>query len=330
MPGVGRVLVCRCVHAETMPRAALEEVLRRLRDAAIEPEVADDLCELAARSDPRLRELAEADAATVIACYPRAVKWLFAAAEAPLSDGRVALLNLRAESAESIVASLLSRQAANVSGESLILDSGSAIDNRKSAIENRKSAAAAWMPWFPVIDYSRCTNCGQCLNFCLFGVFGRDGRGRVAALRPAKCKTNCPACARVCPEAAIIFPKHATPPINGAEIRPEDLERAKMKTDPTALARGDVYAALRKRGQGSASLAALQERLGIPPEVLAALPAEALRARAQQAMDAQAPPEQAPPCDCDCECHQPGAESVPCDCGKCLLCTCDVRRDAGQ
>ena len=24
-----------------------------------------------------------------------------------------------------------------------------------------------WLPWFPVIDYDRCTNCMQCLSFCL-------------------------------------------------------------------------------------------------------------------------------------------------------------------
>ena len=28
-----------------------------------------------------------------------------------------------------------------------------------------------WKPWFPVIDYDRCTNCMQCLSFCLFGVY---------------------------------------------------------------------------------------------------------------------------------------------------------------
>ena len=32
-----------------------------------------------------------------------------------------------------------------------------------------------WKPWFPVIDYDRCTNCMQCLSFCLFGVYGVDG-----------------------------------------------------------------------------------------------------------------------------------------------------------
>jgi len=353
MPGVGRVLLCRCVHGELIPRAGIEKILGCLRDAGVGIDVVDDLCGLVARCDPRVRELAEAEAATVVACYPRAVKWLFAAADAPWTDGRVAVLNFREGSAESIVEAVLGRRdegndewrmtndesmpnaecrmpTAEATPGANRQDASSGLSDPDSSFVIRHSSfpasPASWVPWFPVVDYDRCTNCGQCLNFCLFGVFGRDGRGRVAVLRPAKCKTNCPACARVCPEAAIIFPKHGTPPINGADVRPEDLQRAKMMTDPSALARGDIYAALRKRGQGG-GLAEWRERLGIPPEVLAGLPADALRARAQEALASQSPAEQVPPCDCDC--HQPGTESAPCDCGKCLACTCDERRGSG-
>jgi ferredoxin len=30
--------------------------------------------------------------------------------------------------------------------------------------------------WYPVIDYSRCTNCMECIDFCLFGVYGVDNQ----------------------------------------------------------------------------------------------------------------------------------------------------------
>src|SRR4030095_7242094 len=55
-----------------------------------------------------------------------------------------------------------------------------------------------WKPWFPVIDYDRCTNCMQCLSFCLFGVYGVDEQQRITVQTNANCKTNCPDCSRGC------------------------------------------------------------------------------------------------------------------------------------
>ena len=77
----------------------------------------------------------------------------------------------------------------------------------------------AWKPWFPVIDYSRCTNCMQCLSFCLFDVYGVSTAGKIQVQNNDNCKTNCPACSRVCPEVAIMFPKYTAAPINGEPVR---------------------------------------------------------------------------------------------------------------
>lgn len=71
--------------------------------------------------------------------------------------------------------------------------------------------------WYPVIDYSRCTNCMECIDFCLFGVYGVDGAETILVEQPDNCRKGCPACSRVCPENAIIFPQHKTPVIAGAE-----------------------------------------------------------------------------------------------------------------
>jgi NAD-dependent dihydropyrimidine dehydrogenase PreA subunit len=136
--------------------------------------------------------------------------------------------------------------------------------------------------WFPVIDFDRCTHCLQCLSFCLFGVFAaKDGRIRVT--QPDNCKPNCPACARVCPEAAIIFPKHPEPIIHGGD-------GPRSKVDVSALLGGDVYQTLRRRSrfdkdrdavtahaERCACLAKLQKHLGIPPEVLRDLNVESLQ-----------------------------------------------------
>ena len=170
-----------------------------------------------------------------------------------------------------------------------------------------------WKPWFPVIDYDRCTNCMQCLSFCLFGVYGVDGGGKIQAQNHDNCKTNCPACSRVCPEAAIMFPKYKSGPINGDVVSAEDLQREKMKIDISALLGGDVYSMLRERSDRAKSrfskerdankalterqkcLVKLAQSGDIPAEVLMSLPspdeivrrAEEAKAKAQAALAAQ-------------------------------------------
>jgi len=159
----------------------------------------------------------------------------------------------------------------------------------------------AWKPWFPVIDYDRCTNCMQCLSFCLFGVYGVDSQRNIAVQNNDQCKTNCPACSRVCPEAAIMFPKYKAGPINGDFVSEGDLAKEKMKVDISALLGGDVYAMLRLRSEKAKSrfskerdsdkaLAERQKCLvklaaagDIPPEVLMSLPSpeEILRRSAE-------------------------------------------------
>jgi Pyruvate/2-oxoacid:ferredoxin oxidoreductase delta subunit len=109
------------------------------------------------------------------------------------------------------------------------------------------SQAAAWKPWFPVIDYSRCTNCMQCLSFCLFDVYGVSADKKIQVQNQSNCKTECPACSRVCPEVAIMFPKYRHGPINGEDVHSDDVRREAMKVDISALLGGDIYSMLRVR-----------------------------------------------------------------------------------
>ena len=81
-----------------------------------------------------------------------------------------------------------------------------------------KMLAQAERRWYPVIDYSRCTNCMECIDFCLFGVYGVDALDRIIVDEQDNCKKGCPACSRVCPEHAIMFPDYKTPAIAGAPV----------------------------------------------------------------------------------------------------------------
>jgi hypothetical protein len=72
--------------------------------------------------------------------------------------------------------------------------------------------------WYPVIDFNRCTNCMECIDFCLFGVYGVDKMERILVENPDNCRKGCPACSRVCPEHAIIFPQHRSAAIAGDNV----------------------------------------------------------------------------------------------------------------
>ena len=197
------------------------------------------------------------------------------------------------------------------------LDAAAAIARVRALGEEAEIAKpGGWKPWFPVIDYQRCTNCMQCLSFCLFDVYGASVEGKIEVRNQDNCKTDCPACSRVCPEVAILFPKYRHGPINGDEVRADDIRREAMKTDISALLGGDIYAMLRDRSEKARSRfskerdeeRALKERqtcmvklqrergMEIPAEVLAALPspeeirsrAAAAQAKAEEALEAAA------------------------------------------
>ncbi len=179
-------------------------------------------------------------------------------------------------------------------------------DPLEAAREVREATGAraleAWKPWFPVIDFDRCTNCMQCLTFCLFDVYGVDKKQQITVQNQDNCKTDCPACSRVCPEVAILFPKYGKGPINGDVVREQDIQREAMKVDISTLLGGDLYGSLRTRQREARKrfsterdeskallerkrcLGKLKKDLDIPDEVLMTLPsAEDIEERAARA-----------------------------------------------
>jgi hypothetical protein len=102
-----RILYCHCAYARVVPQDVKNEVLVRLADSGRAFETVPDLCEMSARSDPALKQLASDGPVKIAACYPRAVKWLFSAAGAPLPEQGIEILNMRVESADQVVGAIL-------------------------------------------------------------------------------------------------------------------------------------------------------------------------------------------------------------------------------
>jgi len=67
------------------------------------------------------------------------------------------------------------------------------------------------IPWYPTIDYSKCTGCGSCVNYCTAGGFGvfafeeKDGKKIPVVKNPNNCIVFCRGCEdkEVCPTGAI-------------------------------------------------------------------------------------------------------------------------------
>lgn len=128
------------------------------------------------------------DKKIIVACYPRAINNIFAQNNISISNYEV--LNFRELAAQEIIETLEEK-----------LEEGS--DSLKYYIKRSSLDVPAW---YPVIDKSRCTLCGQCARFCVFGVY-KFNKKSLEVVNPLSCKNNCPACGRTCPASAIIFPR---------------------------------------------------------------------------------------------------------------------------
>ncbi len=107
---VTRILYCHCQYAQVVPKEVKEAVLRKLCEAGVEFEAVADLCEMSARRDPALKRMADGGEVKIAACFPRAVKWLFHQAGAPLAMTATEVLNMRVQSAEEVCDALLASE----------------------------------------------------------------------------------------------------------------------------------------------------------------------------------------------------------------------------
>jgi len=190
------------------------------------------LCGCAVERKEETRELfSAAEEALVIACFPRGVRLLLENCGIDCQTRKISYLNFRELNNDQIFSSITS-----------FFSEGS-ISQDISEIRYGSS----WPSWYPVIDYSRCTACGQCADFCLFGVYEK-GNNRVVVVNPKGCKNNCPACARICPQTAIVFPKYEhSGAIAGSEKIDEMAEQRRQTLDIDAILGSNIYKALEMR-----------------------------------------------------------------------------------
>lgn len=102
-----RILYCHCAFAQVIPREVKQGVLERLARSNVEFDCVPDLCEMSARRDPLLKQLAARQNVRIAACYERAVYGLFKAAGHPLSQPGPEIVNMRVLSADDAAAALL-------------------------------------------------------------------------------------------------------------------------------------------------------------------------------------------------------------------------------
>ena len=204
-----KISICACQFYERTPHekiAAVQAACRAAEREHCDPqpvpgatsatscEIVPDLCYVAVKDRDRLTQIASCD--FVLACQPRAVRSLLG------GFGNAKCIDLRTETLEDILA-VLSLTPVEASVQEL-------------TYHEQKTD---WKPWFPVIDAERCIHCRKCVDFCMFGVYAVDAE-KVRVIKPESCKTDCPACARVCPQNAIMFPKSDDERLNGSLAEP--------------------------------------------------------------------------------------------------------------
>ncbi len=153
----------------------------------------------------------------ILACHPKAQRWLFEEIlDKKKLNGNFIPINFHGATTEEVISQL------------------EKVFPRKSEKINE---------WFPVINYERCLGlkaCGACYDYCIYGVFGikDDDNDGVIVKNPYKCKDKCPACARLCPVRAIIFPKSSDGWIAGKEI--QNAEKTGQNAREITLEQGSI------------------------------------------------------------------------------------------
>ena len=226
------IIFCRC-KGERIDPSLLGSVKDYLMDSGADVTILNDLCGIAAKKSDVLRDLYNSGTEyLIIGCYKRTMDLLIEQAGINNYNSDHRHINLLEETDQAKIREELNEFAGGLPGKTVFTEI---------------AEDSGWPSWFPVIDYARCTACGQCADFCLFGVYEKSW-AKVQVVNPQSCKNNCPACARICPHTALIFPKYKHGgAIGGSEEINEVEEQNRQTQDISDLLGGDIYVALERR-----------------------------------------------------------------------------------
>lgn len=229
-----KVIFCNC-GAKLLGPSRAATITAYLKQAGHPFAELSDLCGASVDHPSETRGLLlSAAEILVIACFPRAVKLLLENCGLDPQALNLSFINFREMSDAQVVEGI----------NAFFADTpGTPGMGATTALEGNTE----WPAWFPLIDHSRCNTCGQCADFCLFGVYEKRD-GMVVVVNPKECKNNCPACARICPQTAIIFPKYEhAGAIAGADAIDEISEQQRQQLDIDTILGSDIYQALALR-----------------------------------------------------------------------------------
>lgn len=191
---MNQLYICECTQGPKVDQKKLKSLKDHLKTNNVSYVLINDLCGICSSNNIDNLNLNKVGVNTVLGCKPKALNNLFQRTNIDKKEYKLEYHELN----EFDINSLLPE---NFSINDTI----------------EVNYTGDWKPWFPAIDYSACTSCQKCLNFCLFGVYKLSDEGSVVVENPDKCKDLCPACARTCPTNAIVFPKHHESPIDGGK-----------------------------------------------------------------------------------------------------------------
>jgi len=267
-----KIFICGCEKDGKIEKKSVERLIHSLEEKNIGYTYIEDLCGSVLKSPDDLESLYTAEDALVFGCQSRAMQHLIDNTGRKIKDSNTEYYHIDDEDGNKLVETVKT-------------------DNPKAL---KIKYADEWKPWYPVIDYERCNGCRKCLNFCLFSVYSVEDDGSVVVSASANCKDMCPACARVCPQNAIIFPKHQESPIDGGdgEMLSGDNVLEQIQND-------DVYSVLSARRSNFKVSLLKKEQLKVAEEEKRACCAGAEKEEKKEET-------------CDCNCKDEGSDKNSC------------------